>query len=216
MSDITHVYIPVEILRLGLSGQAELLILSLAASFGTTGITMSNNGLAGALHISRRNVIRAIGRLKSLGLLSECGSRNRHRLIARADLHGPTGDKVTPAVVSGCHSNGDVVSPITKVTEDNITLSAERASFIAPTLEEVKQYIAEKNLNVDAAAFHAYFAEGGWVDSNGRKVRNWKQKVQSWHSHGKGRSNGKRDGGIVRTFGHLTSKYGKTIDNSPE
>jgi hypothetical protein len=53
----------------------------------------------------------------------------------------------------------------------------------------------------------------GWVDSNGRKVRNWQQKLLSWHSHGKGKSNGNARAPILRTFGHLTSKYGITIDN---
>jgi biotin operon repressor len=229
MGEITHVYIPCHILQMDLT-IVERLILALAVSFGEKGIIMSNNRLAAGLGISRRTVITAVGRLKSLGLLCECGSHIGHRLIARADLQKATGEKDAPVlvqdlhpsdatgaenapqVVQNLHSTGAIPAPITKGTEDITTLSRERGSFIAPSIEEVQAYIAENKLSVDAAAFHRYFAESGWVDSRGCKVRNWRQKLLSWHSHGKGKSNGKRDDGIVRTFGGLTSKYGITIN----
>ncbi|MBQ0113377.1 MAG: hypothetical protein KBT03_09630 [Bacteroidales bacterium] len=49
--------------------------------------------------------------------------------------------------------------------------------FIKPTLEEVENYIKEKKLSVDAKRFYDYYEAGGWKDSRGNKVKNWKQKM---------------------------------------
>lgn len=57
--------------------------------------------------------------------------------------------------------------------------------FKAPTLDEVKAYAKEANLDVDCDRFFQYFttpndAGQTWIDSKGNKVRNWKQKLQTW------------------------------------
>ena len=54
-------------------------------------------------------------------------------------------------------------------------------AFVPPTLDEIKKYITEKNLKVDGEHFYNYFTEGKWVDSNGNKVKNWKQKLLTWN-----------------------------------
>lgn len=57
--------------------------------------------------------------------------------------------------------------------------------FKKPTLEEVKAYCLERNNNVDAETFYDYFETGGWVDSKGNKVKNWKQKIITWEKNTK-------------------------------
>ncbi|MBO5969251.1 MAG: phage replisome organizer N-terminal domain-containing protein [Clostridia bacterium] len=57
--------------------------------------------------------------------------------------------------------------------------------FVPPTLDEVKKYVEEKNLNVDPETFYDYFttpdyAGRTWMDSEGKPVKNWKQKLQTW------------------------------------
>ena len=80
-------------------------------------------------------------------------------------------------------------------TEDN-TIDIEeliaktpdkKKRFTPPTLEEVKAYIAERNCAavVDAKKFFDYFETGGWHDSEGKPVRNWKQKLITWETHGR-------------------------------
>ena len=59
-------------------------------------------------------------------------------------------------------------------------------SFSPPSLEEVQDYVKEKNLSVDPVRFYNYFSEGNWVDSKGNKVKNWKQKILTWSSYGNG------------------------------
>jgi uncharacterized protein YdaU (DUF1376 family) len=47
-----------------------------------------------------------------------------------------------------------------------------------PTLEEVKQYFREKGYTEQSAiTAYEYYEAGGWIDSRGKKVKNWKQKM---------------------------------------
>lgn len=70
-----------------------------------------------------------------------------------------------------------------RIEENKNKIEKNRREFIAPSLEEVQGYIAEKNLKVDAKKFYDYFTEGNWVDSKGNKVKNWKQKLQTWNGY---------------------------------
>ncbi len=55
-----------------------------------------------------------------------------------------------------------------------------RSRFTPPTLEEVENYCKERNNGVDAKKFYDYYQEGKWHDSQGKPVRNWKQKLLRW------------------------------------
>jgi hypothetical protein len=68
---------------------------------------------------------------------------------------------------------------------NNINIINTKEKFKKPTLEEVKAYCLERNNNVDAETFYDYFETGGWVDSKGNKVKNWKQKVITWEKNTK-------------------------------
>jgi hypothetical protein len=61
-----------------------------------------------------------------------------------------------------------------------------KKKFTPPTLEEVRAYIQEKNLHVDADYFFQYYSEGDWKDKAGNEVKSWKQKLITWN---------RRDGG---------------------
>lgn len=59
-------------------------------------------------------------------------------------------------------------------------------AFIPPTIEEIQEYIILRKLNVKAQDFFDYFTDGKWIDSEGKPVKNWKQKLLTW---GKYRNN---------------------------
>ena len=65
--------------------------------------------------------------------------------------------------------------------EENRIESNKR--FVPPKLEEIEDYVKEKNINVDAKTFYDYFTENNWVDSKGNKVKSWKQKIITWNSY---------------------------------
>ena len=54
-------------------------------------------------------------------------------------------------------------------------------TFQPPTIEDIEAYVREKNLTVDPSFFFEYFEAGDWYDSNGKKVKSWKQKLWTWH-----------------------------------
>lgn len=57
--------------------------------------------------------------------------------------------------------------------------------FVPPTLEDVRQYIADNPelSNVDAETFFKGMHDGGWIDTRGNPVRNWKLKIRTWSTH---------------------------------
>lgn len=69
-------------------------------------------------------------------------------------------------------------------TENNKKgIEKKEKEFTPPTLDDVKKYVQEKSLNVNAEHFYNYFSEGNWVDSKGNKVKNWKQKMLTWNGY---------------------------------
>ena len=64
-----------------------------------------------------------------------------------------------------------------------------RAPFVPPTFEEVQAYCESRGNKVDAKQFYDYFTVSEWVDSNGKAVKNWKQKIITWESNRKQQRN---------------------------
>lgn len=98
----------------------------------------------------------------------------------------PDYDEKTMSILFDEHSMSPrrVITP--NIKEDNIKENKKNKrenKFIPPTLEEVKSYVVEKKLSVNAEQFYNYFTEGNWVDSNGNKVKSWKQKILTWNGY---------------------------------
>ena len=69
--------------------------------------------------------------------------------------------------------------------EKRDTVTTSKTIFIPPTLEEVRKYCRQRSSTVDPDYFYEYFDTGSWVDSNGKKVKNWKQKIITWEGRSK-------------------------------
>ena len=57
--------------------------------------------------------------------------------------------------------------------------------FEPPTVEDIRAYCQQRGNDVDPQRFFDYFDASGWVDSQGKPVRNWKQKVITWEGAGR-------------------------------
>lgn len=77
-------------------------------------------------------------------------------------------------------------------TNNNKHIYKQSEKFVPPTLDEVKDYCLNVRHNdVDYQYFYDYFTTGHWIDSQGNKVRNWKQKIITWEKKGSSNSNNK-------------------------
>ena len=54
-----------------------------------------------------------------------------------------------------------------------------------PSREEVREYVKERKSSVDPDRFFDFYETGGWKDSKGKPVVNWKQKLISWEQREK-------------------------------
>ena len=71
--------------------------------------------------------------------------------------------------------------------DKNVKNKEDNGRFTPPTLVEVVIYAKEKNQSEDLAKrFYDYFTTGDWIDSKGKKVKNWKQKFITWISYNGG------------------------------
>lgn len=82
---------------------------------------------------------------------------------------------------------------LNKLNETKLKRKNIKKEFEPPTFEDIKNYISEKGLKVDAKKFYDYFTEGNWVDSNGNSVKNWKQKLQTWNGYPKNNTQNKKE-----------------------
>jgi predicted phage replisome organizer len=50
----------------------------------------------------------------------------------------------------------------------------------SPTLDEIKAYVNEKGLRMDAEAFFDHYEANGWKQSNGNKIKSWQAAARQW------------------------------------
>lgn len=63
-------------------------------------------------------------------------------------------------------------------------IKKSRPKFIPPTLEQVKEYIAEKKINIDAEHFINFYESTNWYRGK-TKISNWKACVNTWNTNSK-------------------------------
>ena len=69
----------------------------------------------------------------------------------------------------------------------------KKKRFVPPSVDDVKSYVIDKKLNIDAVSFFNYYTENNWHDMNNKKIKNWKLKAQTWHNREKKNKNIKKD-----------------------
>lgn len=58
------------------------------------------------------------------------------------------------------------------------------ATFVAPTVEQVKEYCLERGNEVDPNRFVDFYASKGWVVGK-TKMKDWKAAVRGWEGRAK-------------------------------
>lgn len=108
-----------------------------------------------------------------------------------------------PTVIKNDKENNTSIN----ITSINIKENIKRktSSFSPPSLEEIEEYVRQKNLVVDAKQFYEYFEEGNWVDSKGQKVKNWRQKILTWNRFQSGKN---------KTTNQQKQEFNKDLDKN--
>lgn len=57
--------------------------------------------------------------------------------------------------------------------------------FVPPTFDEVQAYCESRGNKVNAKQFFDFYDCSNWIDSTGKEVKNWKQKVITWENNQK-------------------------------
>ena len=85
-----------------------------------------------------------------------------------------------------CIQNGYTLDTQVRLGKDSIELVKSKDSikkdnvrFVKPNLDEIRNYILDDNLNVDANTFFDYYESNGWVVGK-NKMKDWKATLRNW------------------------------------
>ena len=148
-----------------------LIISSLCAERGYC--FASNSYLANLFETNESTISRKLKLLESKNYITIEYTKRGNEIISRnirlSNLITDRYQKCQPTVIKNDKENNISINNISK---NNI--------YSKPTLEEIENYVKEKQLKVNAKSFFEYFEAGDWKDSKGNKVKSWKQKILTW------------------------------------
>lgn len=93
---------------------------------------------------------------------------------------------------------------------------ASKKKFVPPTLDEIAAYCQKRKNNVDPRRFFDYFTSDEdpakhWIDSEGKPVRNWKQKIITWEGNRHGSNQRNAPELPAGNTGETKPKYGNVL-----
>lgn len=150
---------------------------------------LSYEKIAQKLKISKQSARTAIDHLKSTGEIT-CQSTRYGLLINvinytkyqdRSEIGNTLLNTVSNTEVTrNQHGSNTEVTPLEQSNKETKKQSNKR--FVTPTIQEIKDYISEKNYNVDAERFFNYYESNGWkVGKN--PMKSWKAALATWNSN---------------------------------
>ena len=151
--------------------------------------------------ITESQITKALANLASIGMVALYEAEgepffyfpnwDKHQQIRAKKSRFPEPEIICNQMISDdskCSRN-----PREEESESNTKEKRAGARERPPTLEEIEKYCRECNSTVDPQKFFEYFEAGGWKDSKGQPVRNWKQKLLTWEKYDQGKNSGKTE-----------------------
>lgn len=68
-----------------------------------------------------------------------------------------------------------------------------------PTVEEIADYVREKNYDIDAEAFYSYYEANGWKQGGKTPLKNWKAACVTWDKRSRNEKRKKNAGTLWQT-----------------
>ena len=108
---------------------------------------------------------------------------NGHRTENTTETEKPNGDRTDSVSVNDSVnvSVNDIecVSVAETPAEPAPEPAPTRKRFVAPTLEEIREFCFEKNINTNVDKFFYYYKSKGWKVGNS-PMKDWKAAVRKW------------------------------------
>ncbi len=137
--------------------------------------------------VDRRVVSRrASGAVYSRRMVRDEATRAQNAEESRGRMRKKRGRDVTVGVTPSVTENvtGSVTdTPVSVIEVDSVSKLKERKRFIAPSVEEVRSYCAERGNKVDAEAFVSYYEARGWKVKGGGNLHKWQSAIVTWEKN---------------------------------
>ena len=164
----------------------------------------SYTALSQKCNMSVRSVRTAINHLKSTGELT-CESTKNYTVIKVLKwgyFQGLSDSGDTPTdIPSDKRPTNDRQTTDKRPTSNkndkndkNVKNDKKKEVFIRPSLDDVREYIAQNYLPVDPERFFDYYEANGWKISGKSKMKDWKAAIRNW-SHREQEKLKERQGG---------------------
>jgi len=149
----------------------------------------SYSSLAEKSTLSIQNVRTSLRKLESTGEIT-CKSTHKNTLITVvkwADFQGDVHPTNTVANTESTHEltqyqhSTNTVLTTNKNDKNEKNEKKVRNIFIAPSLEEVADYIQEKGYSISPEQFLNYYTSNGWMVGK-TKMKDWKSAIRYWQS----------------------------------
>lgn len=103
--------------------------------------------------------------------------------VKNLDVHGMSNSFDSSILFNSVQSNSIQLNSNNSKNylENNQQITTEQKkqkSFIPPTFDELRLYCKENGYENIAEKAFKYYSEADWHDSRGKKIKNWKQKLQ--------------------------------------
>jgi hypothetical protein len=112
----------------------------------------------------------------------------------RKSKQRPISSSLVPRKVVSSYSSGSSIVHESSFNHHKEPSLLKKEGFAIPTIQELAEYISEKNYSVDPESFHAHYSSNGWVVGK-TKMKCWKSALVTWEkrsgqfkpSYGKGK-----------------------------
>ena len=104
---------------------------------------------------------------------------NGHRTENTTEEEKPNGDRTDSVSVNVSVNDIECVSVAETPAEPAPEPAPTRKRFVAPTLEEIREFCFEKNINTNVDKFFYYYKSKGWKVGNS-PMKDWKAAVRKW------------------------------------
>lgn len=149
----------------------------------------SRASLAREMRLSERNVRTALNHLISTGeVTSQSTPQYSIITVKNYDLYQQATNETTndrPVTDQRPTSDRPQLKKDKESKNDKKAIKRTDRAFTPPTIDDVIAYCKERGSSVDPEKFFDYFDAGGWIDSRGNRVKNWKQKIITWEGREK-------------------------------